>query len=54
VVSYGSEITDCILADEVILPPRIRLERRIVMNRDEDLAGVSGGVRMDELIHFPL
>jgi NDP-sugar pyrophosphorylase family protein len=54
VVSYGSEITDCILGDGVILPPRARLEHRIVMNRGDDLTDLSGGVRLDELIHFPL
>jgi hypothetical protein len=54
VVSFGSELSDCILADGVLLPPKTRLDHRIIMNRGDDLAGISGGVRLDELVHFPL
>jgi len=54
VVSFGSELTDCILTDGVILPPDTRLDHRIVMHRGDDLSDISGGVRLDELIHFPL
>ncbi len=54
VISSGSEISDCILADGVNLPPNMRLDHRIIMNRGDDLSDISGGVRMDELVHFPL
>lgn len=54
VVSFGSELSDCILADDVILPPDTRLDHRIIMHRGDDLSNVSGAVRLDELVHFPL
>ena len=54
VVSFGSELSDCILADGVILPPDTRLDHRIIMSRGDDLSDTPGGVRMDELVHFPL
>jgi ADP-glucose pyrophosphorylase len=54
VVAFGSELSDCILTDGVILPPNTRLDHRIIMNRGDDLSGISSGVRLDELIHFPL
>ena len=54
VVSSGSELNDCILADGIILPPSTRLDHRIIMSRGDDLSDIPGGVRMDELVHFPL
>ncbi|TDI12514.1 MAG: NDP-sugar synthase [Acidobacteria bacterium] len=54
VVSFGSELSDCILADGIILPPDTRLDHRIIMSRGDDLSDIPGGIRMDELVHFPL
>jgi len=54
VISFGSQLSDCILADGLILPRNTRLDHRILMNRGDDLSGISGGARVEELVHFPL
>ncbi len=54
VVSYGCEINDCIVGEGVILPPESRFENRILLPRGQDLSGLPGAVRQDELVHFPL
>jgi mannose-1-phosphate guanylyltransferase len=54
VISFGCTVSDSIVADGVILPPEIKLEHRIVLPRSDDLSGLPGAKRLEELLHFPL
>ena len=53
-VGYGSDISDSILGEGVILPPNSRFHRKIVLARGEGIPEVPEAERQGDLVYFPL
>jgi mannose-1-phosphate guanylyltransferase len=53
-LGYGSDISDSILGEDVILPPNSRFHHKIVMARGDDIPEDARGERQGDLVFFPL